>query len=138
MGSLAAALLFVMYTGAVMKHTRYIKAELACNDADTYQWGQIRKYTHNGVQVTDRLVGYTKATRYAGSAAIWMELGRWSRRYQVAPKIMRKIKRNVIVRPLRGPVDTSIKTKGKRYRHSAAPMSFPKQIPTEGIYCVTR
>ena len=121
-----------------MRHTHYIKAELACNDAHTYQWGQIRKYTRNGVQVTDRLAGYTKATRYAGAAAIWMELGRWSRRYQAAPKIMQKIKRNVIVRPHRGPVDLSVKTKGKRYRHSAAPAGLPRQIPTEGIYCVTR
>ena len=121
-----------------MKHTRYIKAELACNDADTYQWGQIRKYTQNGVQVTDRLVGYTPATKYAGAAAIWMALDHWSRRYQESPKLMMRIKRNVIVRPHRGPVDLSVKTKGKRYRHSAAPAGLPGQVPTESIYCVPR
>ena len=121
-----------------MRYTKYIKAELATNSDDTFQWGQYRKYMRDGEQVIERLAGYTKATKYAGSCACWLDLERWSKRYQESPKIMRKIKRNVIVRPHRGPVDMSVKTKGKRYRHSTAPMSFPRQIPTEGRYCVPR
>ena len=106
-----------------MRHTKYVQAD-EVNNNDTYQWGQYRKYMRDGVQVIERLAGYTKATKYAGACACWLDLGRWSRRYQESPKMMRKIKRNVIVKPLVMPMDRTIKTKGKRYITTIPPHGF--------------
>ena len=122
--------MLVMYTGAIMRHSRFIAAD-AVIDTDTHQVGQMRVYViaGTGQRLYMRLAGYEKARAHngarGGTQGVWLNLNEWSRRF--TPDVvwkLKRVKRNLLSVGYHVPLNRTVKTKGKRYRQSAPPMGY--------------